>query len=1368
MRKRIVALCCVLSLCMTGMGSAFAASDKPKNIAKNSSMDEDVQDWSTTGNATIEWCDDSATGKGGSAKVTVAGNYSAITQVNDFLVGETYDISFYIRMEEGSNTVTLIQQFNSGGWSYPALYLPVTSKWQKHTVKYTVPAKNTAGADVTGDGRLEFRIGNGLEKAVHYLDQVEIYPHGDVPVPEPEVWVDPLPAERAVGAFSFSDMPGHWAEKNIEALSANGLVAGMGDGTFRPEQQVTRAEFLTMVLNAMKLEKGAYRGSFKDVTAEDWFADAAQTAEEIGLIDPVMTVGGSLRPNTPITREEAAMIAAKAAELNNVEKAVDMPAFTDREAISAWAVYGVEKASAYGLLAGNPDGTFRPKDNLSRAEASMILSRVVELQSRLAIFVDPDNGNDDMDGTAQKPLRSIAAAQKLIRQTTPSMNNHIFVFLKAGEHYLDSPIAMTPQDSGNNGYRIVYTSYGDGQASITAGKHISGFEPYDEKLNIYRTYVGMGVDSRQLFVNGIRAVRARSKGGLSDCTTDGGAVGHTTTDTFLADYQHISDLEMVYYQNWTNPRCGVASISVEDGVATLVMDQPGWSHAANKGATSATIPVYYENAMELLDEPGEWYLNTHDGFLYYIPRSFEDMDTADVVLPVGEKLLTMIGTADDTIHNITFRNVEFAYTTWMRPSTSSGHSDAQNNHIRESLNSAQDVMPDTAVLVRNGRYVHFEDCTFTKLGITALQLFGAIQNCTVTGNEFYDISGSALSLGECHLADSNVVNPKERKYYITDNKITNNYIHNIGVDYKSAAAISAGFPKNTEISHNEIFDMPYSGMHLGYGWATLPTSATENFHVTDNYIHLVMNDAIFDGGGIYIMGATAATMDHPNLVCNNYIENVKNYFGSLYPDEGTMYWKFSENVIDLSDTPYWYGKGDDKGLPRWLHVHMPTIKYNQFVNNYSTTAEVLFNGTNSIFEEPHVYPDADWPEEAQAIVDAAGIQDAYLERFPDELQEVQIAESSKRMKTGDFWKIALTGKMRKGKAADMSKETVYYSSANPSVAQVSEDGVVTAVASGSAVIYTDVLLDDILKRFEVSVFVDDTIDQVEFTVNSVRLLEGYTYPAAVKATSKFGKDLTLDSAEFSMEDTSIATVSEDGEILGVKRGKTTLHAACVFEGEAVEADLPVEVISYGSEEAAELPGYNFSNELADLDGWRIDSVGQKERFGSGVRLATPGGGTNGAALYQNKKFKDELLTFDMQINADGGWPSLTFRAASYEDAYSDTDCYMIGFKNDFLELQRFNGGVRTSIFGDGSTGTPLAGPGFPNTPDKVFEYGKKYTVQVGAINEEDGVRIVLNIDGVNVLDYLDTGKGALREPGYFGLYARAGNIELTAPTLQKK
>ena len=132
-----------------------------------------------------------------------------------------------------------------------------------------------------------------------------------------------------------------------------------------------------------------------------------------------------------------------------------------------------------------------------------------------------------------------------------------------------------------------------------------------------------------------------------------------------------------------------------------------------------------------------------------------------------------------------------------------------------------------------------------------------IQDCRIYTNRFYDISGSAVNVGEpatgkIDNAYPNNFNylPAHEKYYIRNNNIINNYIHHTAVDYRSAAAISAGFPIDMEIAYNTISDTAYSGMHIGYGWKSIPTSIMRNNQIHHNRILNVMNTVINDGGGI--------------------------------------------------------------------------------------------------------------------------------------------------------------------------------------------------------------------------------------------------------------------------------------------------------------------------------------------------------------------------------------------------------------------------------------------------------------------------------------------------------------------------------------
>ena len=534
-------------------------------------------------------------------------------------------------------------------------------------------------------------------------------------------------------------------------------------------------------------------------------------------------------------------------------------------------------------------------------------------------------------------------------------------------------------------------------------------------------------------------------------------------------YRSPSDLELVFHEKWTNPRCGVETISPgENGAVVLTMKQPGWRAVNNKGGTSVTIPAYYENALELLDEEGEWYLDTREGYLYYKPRFFEDINTAEFTMPALEKLMTLEGiSAADPITNIVFRGIEFAYTTWLRPSTGNGLCDAQNNHLRDE----GDRLPEAAVEVKNAHGIVFENCTFDRLGITALKLTKAIQNCTVEGNEFYEISGSAVSLGDPNGDYQTIVNPAREKDFITGNRIANNYIHHVAVEYQSAAAISAGFPKDTEIVHNEIYDAAYSSMHIGYGWDTYAETGTgtQNLHITNNYIHNVMNDKIFDGGGIYTIGATGGTIGNPNLICENYLKDVKNYYGVLYTDEGSSFWRLSQNVIDQSQTPYWYGAGNNKGPAKWLHAWVNTVRNCQYVDNYSTTAAKTYAAAESMFEEPHLYPDATWPEAALDIIARSGIEPMYERNFTYGLQE--ITADSVAVTAGGTETIRLRALTRKDAPYELSGAAVYTRSRNPEIAAA--DGLkLTAVQPGQTVVDVAVIEQNICRMLQVEINVE--------------------------------------------------------------------------------------------------------------------------------------------------------------------------------------------------------------------------------------------------------------------------------------------------------
>ncbi|NPV93323.1 MAG: hypothetical protein HPY50_21395 [Firmicutes bacterium] len=167
-------------------------------------------------------------------------------------------------------------------------------------------------------------------------------------------------------AAGLKDIDTHWAKEGIEGLVARGAISGYPDWTFRPDSAITRAEFATVLVKAFNLEAGSGR-VFAD-TANHWSRDSIAAAAAAGVVSGYED--NTFKPNDPITREQMAVMVAKAAELQ--EKA-DITTFTDYDQISPWARDSAAEAVKNGSIKGYPDGSFRPQGLATRAEAATVI-----------------------------------------------------------------------------------------------------------------------------------------------------------------------------------------------------------------------------------------------------------------------------------------------------------------------------------------------------------------------------------------------------------------------------------------------------------------------------------------------------------------------------------------------------------------------------------------------------------------------------------------------------------------------------------------------------------------------------------------------------------------------------------------------------------------------------------------------------------------------------------------------------------------------------------------------------------------------------------------------------------------------------------
>lgn len=581
-------------------------------------------------------------------------------------------------------------------------------------------------------------------------------------------------------------------------------------------------------------------------------------------------------------------------------------------------------------------------------------------------YIDPVKGNDTYDGSStETPFKTLEGAKNHISNIKPKSD--VVVYLRGGTHKIDKTITFNQTNGGPNGVKITYKSYLDEKPIITSEVVLANWVIHDAEKSIYKCKLSSNINTRQLYVDNGRAIRARSKDTLENATYDSN--GHTTTATYLAQWKNIEDLEMVYREKFTNPRCGVKSIFLKDNRAVITMKQPGWLYCRSKGITRAGYPWYYENCYELLDTEGEWYLDKTGAIdgnpytIYYKPFNNKPIKNSTITIPLLEKLMVLEGENEDKkIQNLTFEGITFRGTTWMRPSSDFGHSDAQNAVIRES--GREFIIDGAAVTLKNANAITFERCRFVQLGGAGINMYAGCQDNLIQGCFFKDISASGIQIGD-YLGfklptSKNYIQLQNSKLILKNNDVKNNYLQSCGVDYRSANAISASIVQDMDILHNEIKDMPYGGIHLGWGWTLFSSSSAKNNTIKYNYIENILTE-LDDCAGIYNLGPQGSETEL-SIIDSNYVKTSNDH--ALYFDEGSCWFIANNNVFENIKS---------------VNINISTKdKHDLIVTNTYADDETFWNkGTRVKVDPIIVASNGNWPLPALEIIKKTGLEQQY-------------------------------------------------------------------------------------------------------------------------------------------------------------------------------------------------------------------------------------------------------------------------------------------------------------------------------------------------------------------------------------------------------
>lgn len=519
--------------------------------------------------------------------------------------------------------------------------------------------------------------------------------------------------------------------------------------------------------------------------------------------------------------------------------------------------------------------------------------------------------------------------------------------MEGGTYAFHEPVFIRPEDSGTKESPTIIRSVGDEKVILSGGISIKGWKKQGKVwVADVPAFNGRPLDFRQLWVNGKKAVRARDVEDFEKmnriCSVDEkNEILYVPAVSIRRLIDNKGNLkakyaEMVLHQMWCVANLRIRSVEVQGDSAAIRFHQPEsriqfehpWPRpmVTTDGHNSA---FYLTNARELQDVPGEWYHDIDARKVYYYPREGEKMQEAEVIVPAVETLVRVEGTLDRPVCHIRFEKITFSYTTWMRPSEK-GHvplqagmyltdgyridPKMQRNYLNHPLdNQGWLGRPAAAVRVVAARQIDFERCRFEHLGSTGLDYEEAVQGGVVRGCLFRDIAGNGLLVGsfspaahETHLP----YNPADRREVCTQQQINNCYFTEIGNEDWGCLAIAAGYVGDVNIEHNEISEVPYSGISLGWGW-TQTVNCMRNNRVHANLIHHYAKH-MYDVAGIYTLGSQPKSYVTENCVHSiykpGYVHDPNHWF-YLYTDEGSSFitvrdnWTEGEKYLQNANGP---------------------------------------------------------------------------------------------------------------------------------------------------------------------------------------------------------------------------------------------------------------------------------------------------------------------------------------------------------------------------------------------------------------------------------------------------------------------------------
>ncbi|HWU57343.1 MAG TPA: right-handed parallel beta-helix repeat-containing protein [Microbacteriaceae bacterium] len=645
----------------------------------------------------------------------------------------------------------------------------------------------------------------------------------------------------------------------------------------------------------------------------------------------------------------------------------------------------------------------------------VIASALIPLGAPQSAHADPattyyvaPNGKDAGHCSESMPC-TLERAQHVVQPA--AKRGDVTVQLADGTYRLSEPLRFDAESDGGD-HTISWTAAADAHPIITGASQVTGWSQSDVGDGVWVANSPAGLDTRQLYVNGVIAPRASIRLNNADVTPT--ATGLTINNPALAYLATLPDQGRIEFESlgdFTNRYSPVQSISESE----ITMAQPAWDNNTwgwdtVQNSFLAGPSWYLDNSLSFLTQVGQWYIDPSAGKLYYKPAEGVDPNKLDIELPQLQSLISIGGTYDNPVTGLAFSGIQFSGTSWLGPSTD-GYADQQNGLF---IKGAYDYRPadaftscsrgcemferartswfqePAAVQVSAASRISFTGNTFTNLGQSALGI-GNDANATVTGvglgasdinvvgNRFMEDSGHGIAVGGV-LPDAH--HPSDPRMTNQNILIENNTVDRVSVDYKDNSGILSTYVTNARILHNEVSNVPYDGIDTGYGWGindaggsndyvdrgyynwntkyTTPTTLKDN-RIEGNLVHNT-KARFADGGSVYNLSASPGT-----VVDKNYLFNISGV--GLYLDEGSRSMTYENNVVQGGGFVF-------TNAYSLRNNTSDNVIQNNWYNGGGASAPNAAAHNNKLINNVKVNGAA-WPAGAQEVICASGVAPEY-------------------------------------------------------------------------------------------------------------------------------------------------------------------------------------------------------------------------------------------------------------------------------------------------------------------------------------------------------------------------------------------------------